>query len=181
MHQIVDNFLSHSDLTLLQCTLTDPFSQVPPEKRLSWKFQDSIVDGDKVRGKYLSYEKDNYMWNHTFYKNDPFHISDHIHAVQPILRKIPNLRTLLRCKANMYHRTSEKIHHSSHIDAPNPHLACIFMINNNNGITIIDSEVEVENVENRMIFFEGTGTFHHGTTATDTIRLTLNINYTPIE
>lgn len=57
-----------------------------------------------------------------------------------------------------------------------PHTTCLYYINTNNGKTILNDEIEVDSVANRLLVFDGL-TPHCSTTCSDEkVRMNVNLN-----
>ena len=54
-------------------------------------------------------------------------------------------------------------------------MGAIFYVNTNDGLTVLDNEVEIDSVSNRLLVFDGS-TMHHSTTCTNQKRR-VNINF----
>ena len=124
----------------------------------------------------------NYQFVHTFYD---FHLSrsEYFKSIVPILEKL-NVKSLLRCKANMQMATENIIKRDLHQDRPfncNPDVdtykVAIFYLNTNNGYTRFEDGRKVESVENRVAIFSPK-LKHSSTTCTDKKRrMVINFNY----
>tara|TARA_Y100000004_G_scaffold86003_1_gene96433 strand:- start:251 stop:844 length:594 start_codon:yes stop_codon:yes gene_type:complete len=167
---IIDNFLSKKELIFLTDNLIGEVSREPLSP-FKWKCQDGIVSTNNK----TEYELDNYMFSHMFFSDEPFVISDYIHLVLPILSEL-GISKLYRIKSNFYPRTEKIIKHDWHVDRGDEHLSAIFYVNSNNGKTIIENEVEVESIENRLLIFDGT-LRHASTSASDNFRMNINFNF----
>ena len=125
---------------------------------------------------------DNYQFVHVFYD---FHLSrsDHFKSMVPVLEKL-NVKSLLRCKANMQMRTETIIERELHQDRAsncNPDIdsykVAILYLNTNNGYTRFEDGRKVESVENRIAIFSPK-LKHSSTTCTDKKRrIVINFNY----
>jgi hypothetical protein len=160
-YQIIDNILSKKNFLTIQNYFLN---------NLNWSYNRNIVNDEKT-----NYMLDNYMFNHIFYRNNPFTISKDIQLIAPIFDEL-NILELYRCKSNFYSRTNEIIRHNYHTDMNFKHLVALYFVNSNNGLTIIKDVVEVESIENRLLIFDG-DLEHASTTASDNIRINININF----
>jgi hypothetical protein len=167
---IIDNFLSKKELINLSDNLIGEVWR-EPSSPFKWKCQDGIVGTNKK----TEYELDNYMFSHVFFSDEPFEISDYIHLILPILSEL-DISRLYRIKSNFYPRTEKIIKHDWHIDRADKHLSAIFYVNSNNGKTIIENEVVVESIENRLLIFDG-ALRHASTSASDNFRMNINFNF----
>ena len=172
-HQIIDNFLSNSDFKIIQ-------EQVMSQEH-SWYYGESVADESR-------YERDAYFV-HLYYMDMPDTIKskldkefkdrlptkdENYDLIKPILNGI-DYSFLLRVKANLYTRTERVVHHPDHQDYHFQHMAAIFYVNTNNGLTVLDNGTEVESVSNRLLLFNG-ASMHHSTSCTDKKRR-VNINF----
>jgi len=161
---VIDNFLSKKHFTKIKNIFLHT---------LKWDYNSTIVRDDKLDG---DYALDNYKFTHVFYHSNPFMISEDIPLVLPIFDEL-NISKLYRCQSNFYSRTDKIIHHDYHVDMEEiDHLVALYYVNSNNGSTIIKDIVEVESIENRLLIFDGS-LEHASTTASDNIRVNININF----
>ena len=87
------------------------------------------------------------------------------------------LSELIKIKANLSFRTTEKIIHGYHVDLPYECKTAIYYLNTNDGCTMFKDGREVGSVENRLVIFNSQ-LAHTGTTCTDQkIRSVINFNY----
>lgn len=94
----------------------------------------------------------------------------------PLIQKI-NPKKLIRIKLNLYPKTEKIIKHGNHIDYDFEHSGCIFYLNTNNGKTILNNSIEINSIENRILFFNP-NIIHCSTTCSDFIyRSNINFNY----
>ena len=101
--------------------------------------------------------------------------SQEIELIRPILEKL-SPKTLVRVKGNMYPRILN-CENLDHTDYPFDCYGAIFYINTNNGKTIIDNNVEIVPVQNRMLIFNS-GIKHRSIHCTDQkVRVNINFNY----
>ena len=164
MYEIIDNFLCKKDFLKIKNFFDSNL--------LTWEITKNIVGSDEGS----NYKLDDYMFNHGFYRCEPFHISENIMIIFPIIKQL-NIKRLIRCKANLYTRTENIIKHKYHIDQEEPHTVALYYVNSNNGSTILEDEIEVKSVENRLLIFDGK-IKHASTTASDNIRMNISFNFT---
>ena len=82
---------------------------------------------------------------------------------------------LLRIKCNLYTNQNTRLAHKAHTDFEVPHYTALYYVNTNNGPTTIGGK-NVDAVENRLLFFEGSE-IHNSNLQTDTnVRINVNIN-----
>jgi hypothetical protein len=82
---------------------------------------------------------------------------------------------LIRIKGNVYLNTKTKITHEKHVDYNYPHKGAIYYINTNNGKTILNDEVEIDSIENRLLIFNPS--IPHSSTSTTDSKFRMNINF----
>jgi hypothetical protein len=160
-YQIIDDFLPHKEfLTLKNFIISDNFS---------WSFS-NFVSNENEKLKLTS----SYYFQKLFYLNlfkDP-----NCEIFSNILNKL-KCKSVIRIKSNLYPSTNIIEHHEDHVDLEFSHKAAVFYLNNNNGFTVLENNVCIESIENRVLLFDGS-TPHHSTTCTNSkYRITLNLNY----
>jgi hypothetical protein len=115
---------------------------------------------------------------HMFFleSNENSRISNYFNLIVPILTKI-NMLKLIRIKGNVYQNTKTKIIHEKHVDYNYPHKGAIYYINTNNGKTILNNNLEIDSIENRLLIFNP-NIPHSSTSTTDSkFRMNINFNY----
>ena len=116
-----------------------------------------------------------YYFSHIFWEG--FDVQVGLSAMFAPLLNLMECRSIMRIKANCYPTTSEIIEHEDHVDYPFPHRGAIYYLNTNDGLTIIEDEVKVESIENRLLLFDSSKN-HRSTTCTDAkCRINVNFNY----
>ena len=169
--KIIDNFLEESYFIFLKNSIIN--------NSFPWYFNDSIANENKEN---CNYELDNFYFTHNFYNNN-LQNSTYFENFKNFL-EILNVFSLIRCQANLYHRTEKKIFHDWHKDcfnSVNPNwTTAVYYLNSNNGNTILKNNEEdffVDSIENRIVIFNS-NTFHRSTTCTDKkYRCVINFNY----
>jgi len=116
---------------------------------------------------------------HVFFQDkgeDGICISRFFNLSIPILTKI-NMYKLLRIKGNFYPNSQTKIIHEKHVDYDFQHKGAIYYINSNDGLTIINDNIKINSIENRLLIFNS-GLPHCSTTTTDSkFRMNINFNF----
>tara|TARA_B100001939_G_scaffold208460_1_gene179238 strand:+ start:939 stop:1505 length:567 start_codon:yes stop_codon:yes gene_type:complete len=125
-------------------------------------------------------DDDCFQFVHLFYNEDT-PSSNRIDYILPIVRKIPNLLSVLRVKANLLTKTPEHVFHGYHVDVGPaqglPHKTAIFYCNTTNGWTQFEDGTKVEGIANRMVIFDGQ-LKHSSVSQTDEpFRVVVNFNY----
>jgi len=158
-YKIIDNFLDIDIFLKIKSEILD-YPYFP------WFLNNSVSGENSNDGIYFTH----------IFLNDNLINSEKIKILKPIINKL-DFQKLIRIKANLYPKTNHLKIHNSHIDFNVPHMGCILYLNSNDGKTIINDEVEIESVENRMLFFEP-HIPHKSTTCTTTdYRSNINFNY----
>lgn len=86
-------------------------------------------------------------------------------------------KSLIRIKANLYPSTENIEYHDKHIDYDFEHRGAIFYLKTNNGYTIVEDDIKVESIANRILLFDPSKP-HNSTTCTDDkCRVNVNFNY----
>ena len=116
----------------------------------------------KVKDKLLHH---NFGWylSHEHYRINSEVFSDLLFIINKL-----EVKSLLRIKANLYPKTEKIIEHDFHVDYEFPHKSALYMINTNNGFTILEDGEKIETKENRMLLFDASKK-HKSTTCTDDI------------
>ena len=97
-------------------------------------------------------------------------------CLKPLIDKL-NVKSLIRIKANLYHKTEKLIFHKPHLDYDFKHKGAILYLNTCNGYTVLNGGTKIKSVENTLLLFDSSKT-HNSTNCTDKkIRLNININY----
>ena len=115
-YKIIDNFLEEEDFKNLHHTLTAP-------NNFQWFLNETVgTDNDK--------DKTHFYFCHRMYENDqslsPFFWE--LHNIWKAFTKHGyNIRTMMRCKANLYTRTPEIVEHAMHTDFDFEHKAGLFL------------------------------------------------------
>ena len=160
---IIDDFLTDYQANSLIKTLG--------ESKFPWFFVNDLNNEQR---------KGNYYFNHSIIYNYEVESSQWVSLFQPLVNRIGiSFRNVHRLKANLYTRTSFRVHHAPHIDYdPDRGLkTCLYYVNTNNGMTVFDGKRKIKSKRNRALLFDGS-TKHHSTTPTDSNwRCSINIDY----
>ncbi len=105
---------------------------------------------------------------------DRFLCSNYFNLIVPILTKI-NMKKLIRVKGNIYLKTQKKEHHLKHTDYSFDHMGAIYYINTNDGHTILENNIEIDSIENRLLIFNPS--LPHSSTSTTNSKFRININF----
>ena len=116
-------------------------------------------------------------FNHIFfqeYGDNNMFMSNFFNLIIPILTKI-NMFKLIRIKGNVYQNTMTKIINKKHVDYDFLHKGAIYYINTNDGNTIINDDIKIESIENRLLMFNPS--IPHSSTSTTNSKFRMNINF----
>ena len=153
-HSIIQNFLDQEHLDQLVKTLSYP--AFPWEKDAS---------------------DDPWYRFHTLYNNGA--TSDYWNIFEPLVQRLPNVKQLVRVKANLYWRCTENRVSWWHQDMLFSHQGCIISLNTCNGGTALDqlAPVVVPSIANQCLLFDP-GELHSAVLCTDRpFRLNINCNW----
>ena len=160
-YKIIDNALSHEEFYNIKDSILNP--------HFSWNLITGVTTEKESLPTHASF-----YFSHIFW--DGFEIEPQSQMFAPLLN-LMDCKALLRIKGNCYPSTPEIIKHGKHADYSFPHKGAIFYLNTNNGLTILEDEVEVESIENRLLLFDPSK-MHTSTTCTDAkCRINVNFNY----
>lgn len=174
-YQVIDNFLPEIAHREMKNNILDSSSSFP------WFYYDS-VESNTIENKL---DKNQLFFCHIFYVNDLSN-SNYLNILNILLHsmrvdnRIPNIKSLIRIKANLYPCTPQQYIHGYHVDFNFPSFSAIYYINTNNGYTLIknnDNIIKIDSIENRLLVMTS-DLLHSSTTCTDEkVRCTININY----
>jgi hypothetical protein len=169
---IIDNFLEPDEFAELQRKLFFPDEY--GNLQMEW------CALPEVNGHSSDDAETNFQFIHMFY-DDNCPQGTRTDYVLPIIRKIPNILSLMRIKANLLTRTKEHVMHGYHVDYINaqglPHKSAIFYCNNTNGWTQFKNGEKVECIGNRMVIFDGQLEHSSVSQTDDVFRVVINFNY----
>ena len=161
--EVFDNFLEHELFKKISNKIINS----------KWSYSDLIISFDKR----ICDELDNHQMYNMIYSDDEPK-SDMFHLIRGIMMNGKfNFKSLIKIKANLSFRTTEKIIHGYHVDVPYKCKTAIYYLNTNDGCTMFKDGREIGSVENRLVIFNSQ-LEHTGTTCTDQkIRSVINFNY----
>ena len=161
--EVIDNFLEHGLFKKIFNKLINS----------PWSYSDLIISPDKR----ICDELDNHQMCNMIYSDDEPK-SDMFDLMKAIMMNEKfNCKSIIKIKANLSFRTTEKIIHGYHVDLPYECKTAIYYLNTNDGCTMFEDGREVGSVENRLVIFNSQ-LAHTGTTCTDQkIRSVINFNY----
>ena len=161
--EVFDNFLEHELFKKISNKIINS----------KWSYSDLIISLDKR----ICDELDNHQMYNMIYSDDEPK-SDMFHLIRAMMMNDKfNFKSLIKIKANLSFRTTEKIIHGYHVDVPYECKTAIYYLNTNDGCTMFKDGREIGSVENRLVIFNSQ-LEHTGTTCTDQkIRSVINFNY----
>lgn len=164
MNQIIDNFLDQKEFIKIKNAILNsdfPWNLTP----------DVVVDHNSQKNLKVT---SSYYFTHIFYSG--LYMDSKTFIFSSILNKL-EVKSLIRIKANLYPSTDKIEYHQEHIDYDYPHKGVIFYLNTNNGLTILEDDVKIESIENRILLFDPSRP-HNSTTCTDDkCRVNVNFNF----
>ena len=158
-YTVIDNFLSENNFNKIKKLILENIN-------FTWYFVNGVSDEEHKN-------KDFYFYHLAYDEKINSTLYD---ILIPLIQKI-NPQKLIRIKINLYPKTEKIIKHGNHIDYDFEHSGCIFYLNTNNGKTILNNNIEIDSIENRILFFNP-NIIHCSTTCTDFLyRSNINFNY----
>jgi len=165
-YKIIDNFLDKENLFIIKNVLEG--------NNFNWFMKQDINEfHENKKNDHTIYFYHMFFSN---YNNEEIRFSSLFNLIIPIITRI-NMNKLLRVKGNLYPRTQNKEIHEKHKDAEYKHKGAIFYVNTNDGYTILENDIEISSIENRLLLFDPSS-FHCSTSTTNSkFRINININY----
>jgi hypothetical protein len=160
-YEIIDNFLSHENYSTIKNYILEP--------HFSWNLSPVVSNLEDDLSMTSSY-----YFTHEFWCG--FYHEPEVQIFSPILNEI-ECRSIIRIKGNLYPSTEKVLHHNDHIDYDFSHRGAIFYLNTNNGLTILNNEVEVNSIENRLLLFDPSKIHRSTTCSDDKCRINVNFNF----
>jgi len=160
-YKIIDNFLPEKIFKELKDKIIS--------FKIPWYFQSEInyVHTEKDLDCYFTHE----IFNHQKPSSSLFT------EIYEIIKQKLNINALIRIKINCYPKSHNLEIHKPHIDYDFNHKGAIYYINNNNGYTILENNIKIESIENRILFFDP-HKLHSSTNCTNQkARFNINFNY----
>jgi hypothetical protein len=156
--KVIENFLSKEDFNKIESSIINPF--------FPWFLQNGV-----------NKSKDgNMQLIHIFFSEEAYVNSSYFDLIKPILKKL-SVKSLLRVKANLLHKTEKIIEHGFHRDFPYENNTAIFYLNTNNGYTKFKNKKIIKSEKNKLVDFNSS-LEHTGSTCTDEdYRIVINFNY----
>lgn len=163
MYKVIDNVLPRHEFNYIKNLMMSV--------DFSWNLNLSVTDS--IKNEPIT-NTASYYFTHTFW--DKFHTTPDAMMFANLLNSL-GVKAISRIKGNCYPSTDKLIHHKNHVDYEFPHRAAILYINSNDGLTILEDEIEIESVENRLLVFDASR-IHRSTTCTNApCRINVNFNF----
>ena len=150
-YDIIDNFLDKEQFKKIKNKLL--------HYNFGWFLSHDVAGTDNGN-------KEHYNFTHNFYEH--YKINSEVFSDLLFIINKLGVKSLLRIKANLYPKTAKIIEHDFHSDYKFSHKSALYMINTNNGFTILKDGEKIETKENRMLLFDASKQ-HKSTTCTDDI------------
>tara|TARA_R110000868_G_C10861067_1_gene761518 strand:- start:930 stop:1418 length:489 start_codon:yes stop_codon:yes gene_type:complete len=161
MHKIFDDFLEQSEfLQVKNAILNSSFSwNLSP-------FVSSMSENLKITS--------SYYFTHLIY--DETYSGEVYKNIEFLIKKL-NPNKLIRIKANLYPSTEQIEEHENHTDYDYENCGAIYYLNTNNGFTILENEIKVESIQNRLLIFDASKEHKSTTCSDDKCRVNINFNF----
>ena len=162
-HQVIDNFLPEHNLKNLQDLMLG--------EDFPWFYAPNVNILDKN-----TTPSDLFYFTHLFHHNN-VPTSNLYETICINLLSFMDIKSLIRVKGNMYPNQGIQKLNGFHKDFTYSHKGAIFYLNTNNGKTLLDNDIKIDSVENRLLLFDPS-LEHDSENCTDQkIRCNININY----
>ena len=161
-YKIIDNFLPKNNFNLLKETVLSA--------DFNWFYNPEVNFPGKDSPNMLFY------FTHIFYNyNKP--LSSFFDLININLISFLDVKSLLRIKGNLYPNQHIKKENGFHVDYNFPHKGAILYLNTNNGRTILDNDIRIDSIENRILFFDPSIPHDSENCDDQKVRVNININY----
>ena len=155
--KVIDDFLNSDDYESVR-------RMVMEDSSFQWMYSEGVDTSDD------GYHQLCHIFYSQFEPKSPF-----FYNLAPIINELRPI-SIVRIKANLNMKTSEREEYSFHTDVDNC-ITAIYYVNTNDGYTRFEDGTTVDSVENRMVIFDS-NTLHAGCSPTDELRRCLiNFNY----
>ena len=161
-YMVVDNFLPKENFLFLKQIIFG--NEFPWYYTPNITFKSKISNGKLFYMTHLFYE--NYKPNSLFYD-----------LIKENLLNFLNIKSLIRVKANFYPNQNIDYLNEKHADFEYNHKGALFSLNTNNGGTIMNDDIIIKSVENRIIFFDPSLLHDSKNCSDEKVRINININY----
>lgn len=159
-YEIIDNFLPKSDFRTLKNMILD--AEFP------WLYREVKGDATGSIKKYCNFEHQIYS------QNIP---------ISPFFESLSFICQKLECKSLLNMSCELNLCGESIIDKkispiyPFPNTGAIFYLNNSNGYTVLEENIKIENLENRIVLFDASKEYIDTNCTDSTRKVTISLNY----
>jgi len=161
-YKIIDNFLQKKDFLKIKDTVLNV--------DFPWYYEPIINDLHEENKKDLTC-----YFTHLVFDNKIN--SSFFELINEILLTKLNYSSLIRVKCNLHPHTSILEKHEFHVDYNYPHKGAIYYINTNDGMTLLQNNIEINSIENRLLLFDSSVEHASTSTTNEKARINININY----
>lgn len=159
-YEIIDNFLPKSSFNAIKNTI---FNEEFP-----WLCKEIKADADSKLKKYINFD-------HIVYtQNVP--VSPFFEELEILISRI-DCKSLLNMSCNMHIGASEIIEKKIKPFYPFPNTQAILYLNNSDGYTIVEENIKIENIENRLLVFDGSKNYIETNCTNNTKKINIVFNY----
>jgi hypothetical protein len=159
-YKIIDNYLDHEQ--------ADEIENVLLTNNFPWFYNKELTYKDNLDEKY-------FYFIHMFYAQYQPQ-SNFFYLVEPIIKKL-DPRAIIRIKGNLYPSFDHFAEGENHVDYTFDHAGAIYYVNTNNGYTMLNDEIKVDSIKNRLLIFEPQ-IVHKSVGCTDQkVRANINFNF----
>lgn len=159
-YEIIDNFLPKS--------VFKPIKNILTVEEFPWIYRELRGGADSKVKKYFNFE------HVTYTQNVP--VSPFFDELDSIIENI-DCKSLLNMSCNMFTKTTEHIELKINSLYPFPNVVGIFYVTNSDGYTVLDENIKIENLENRLILFDGSKPYIENTCTNAMRKINISFNY----
>lgn len=159
-YEIIDNFLPKS--------VFKPIKNILTSEEFPWMYRE-------FKGGANSKIKKHFKFEHIAYtQNVP--VSPFFEDLSDIIKNI-DCKSLLSMTCTMFTKTTEIIELDTDSFYPFPNVIGILYLTNNDGYTILEENIKIENLENRLVLFDGSKSYIENTCTNTMRKLNISFNY----
>jgi hypothetical protein len=159
-YEIIDNFLPRS--------VFKPVKNVLISEEFPWMYRELKGDADSKIKKYHRFEHIVYM------QNVP--VSPFFDELIEIINNI-DCKSLLNMSCNMFTNAKELIEMKNNPIYPFPNTKAILYLTNNDGYTILKDDIKIENIENRLLLFDGSKSYVENNCTNTMRKINISFNF----
>jgi hypothetical protein len=159
-YEIIDNFLPKSEFKTIKNIIFD--AEFP------WLYEEIKGDASGIIKKHSQFKHQIYTQNipiSPFFENLAF-----------LCRKL-DCKSLLNMSCDMVLGGPDYIDRKINPTYPFPNTTAIFYLNNSNGYTLLEEDVKIENIENRILLFDGSKEYINSNCTDSSRKVTISLNY----